>query len=151
MKLTSSAFQHNGKIPPKYTCQGEELNPPLQLTDVPVEAKSLVLILDDPDVPEQIRKDRMWVHWVVYDIEPTTVAIEEGTEPFGTLGKNTGGENRYMGPCPPDREHRYYFKIYALDKKLGLGEGATKDEILNLIDGHILERAELMGRFEKSA
>jgi Raf kinase inhibitor-like YbhB/YbcL family protein len=150
MKLSSEAFKHNGKIPSKYTCQGIDTNPPLEINDVPANAQSLALIVDDPDVPERIRKDRLWVHWVVYDIDPKIGSIEEGEPKFGVVGKNTGGMDRYMGPCPPDREHRYFFKLYAIDKKLNLPEGATKEEILKAMEGHILAQCELIGRFEKS-
>ena len=149
MKLKSSAFDHEGSIPRKYTCQGKDIIPPLEISDVAKEAKSLALIFDDPDVPEWVRKDRMWVHWVVYNIEPTKTKIEENAQPFGVLGKNSSGEKRYMGPCPPDREHRYFFKLYALDAKLDLGEGATKEELLQAMEGHILEETQLMGRYVK--
>ena len=149
MKLSSEAFENNGAIPRKYTCLGLDINPPLMLSDVPAKAESLALIMDDSDVPKKLRSDGMWVHWVVYNIEPKTRAIPEGVPTLGTLGKNTGGMNRYMGPCPPDHEHRYYIKMYALDTKLDLPEGATKEELLKAMEGHILEQCELMGRYEK--
>jgi Raf kinase inhibitor-like YbhB/YbcL family protein len=149
MKLSSEAFKPNGKIPTKYTCQGLDINPPLDITDVPENTQSLALIMDDPDVPERIRKDRMWVHWVAFNIDPKTRNIKEGIPSLGIIGKNTGGMNRYMGPCPPDREHRYFFKLYALDRKLDLHEGATKEELLKTMEGHILAQCELIGRFEK--
>lgn len=149
MKLSSKAFKHNGIIPQKYTCQGIDTNPPLAIEGVPADAKSLALIMDDPDVPQSVRKDRLWVHWVIYNIDPKTKIIEEGVPALGIFGRNTGGMNRYMGPCPPDREHRYFFKIYALDTMLKLAEGATKEELLNAMEGHILAQAELMGRYEK--
>lgn len=149
MKLTSSAFRSGEKIPRKYTCQGTDINPPLQISDLPPKTKSLALIVDDPDVPPNVRKDRMWVHWVVYNIDPNLSTIPEGIPSIGVMGKNTGGENRYMGPCPPDREHRYFFKLYALDKKLDLNEGASKEELLKAMEGHILGQTELMGRYEK--
>jgi Raf kinase inhibitor-like YbhB/YbcL family protein len=150
VKLSSKAFKNNGAIPSKYTCQGIDINPPLDILDVPDGAKSLALIMDDPDVPERIRKDRMFVHWVAFNIDPDTRAIKEGVPTLGTLGQNTGGMSRYMGPCPPDREHRYFFKLYALDTTLSLTEGATKEEVLKAMNGHILAQAELMGRYEKS-
>lgn len=150
MKLTSPAFQQGGKIPPLYSCQGDNISPPLDISSVPTQAKSLVLIMDDPDVPSYVRKDGMYVHWVVYNIAPTTVKIEENATPFGTLGKNTEGEMSYTGPCPPDREHRYFFKLYAIDKLLDLPAGATKEDVLKAIEGSILASCELMGRFEKS-
>jgi Raf kinase inhibitor-like YbhB/YbcL family protein len=150
MKIESPTFKDGKSIPRKYTCQGVDINPPLIVSEVPKEAKSLALIMDDPDVPERIRADRMWVHWVAYNIDPKTTEIQEGAPSLGTQGKNTGGQNRYMGPCPPDREHRYFFKLYALDSKLSLKEGATKEELLKAMEGHILEEAQLMGRYEQS-
>ena len=150
MKLSSQAFKHNDKIPSKYTCQGQDINPPLEIAEVPEGTKSLALIMDDPDVPERVRKDKMWVHWVAYNIDPKTRAIKENIPTLGTLGKNTGGMNRYMGPCPPDKEHRYFFKLYALDTMLSLKDGATKDELLKAMEGHILAQCELIGRFEKA-
>ena len=149
MKLSSKAFKHNEQIPRQYTCQGVDISPPLTIEGVPSGAKSLVLIMDDPDVPESRRKDRMWVHWVVFNIDPTTKTIEEGVPTLGTLGQNTGGMNRYMGPCPPDKEHRYFFKLYALGTTLSLPEGVTKEQVLQAIDGHIIAQCELMGRYEK--
>jgi len=150
MKLSSPAFQNGGKIPRIYTCQGDNVSPPLEIQNVSPKARSLVLIMDDPDVPKTLRKDGMYVHWVVYDITPTIVKIEENAEPFGILGKNTQGEEAYTGPCPPDREHRYFFKLYALDKRLDLAPGATKEEVLKACEGHIIEQTELMGLYEKS-
>lgn len=149
MKLSSPAFDHEGSIPRKYSCQGEDINPPLEITGVPKEAKTLALIMDDPDVPEWVRKDRMWVHWVVYNINPSLKKIEENAKPFGTLGKNTAGQKQYMGPCPPDREHRYFFKLYALDTMLELREGATKEELLKAMEGHIIGESQVMGRYLK--
>lgn len=149
MKLTSHAFKQGEKIPRKYTCQGVDINPPLEIAGVPKGAKSLALIMDDPDVPVRIRKDGMWVHWVAYNIPPDTKTIEEGMA-VGTAGQNTSKENQYMGPCPPDREHRYFFKLYALDAELDLPEGATKDELLHAMKDHVLAQAELIGLYEKS-
>lgn len=149
MKLTSPAFTEGGKIPSKFTCQGENINPELQFKDVPSHAKSLVLILDDPDVPEFVRKDRMYDHWVVYNIPPSTTHIPENSQAPGTQGRNTGGDLGYVGPCPPDREHRYFFKLYALDKMLSLAEGASKTDVEKAMQGHIIAKTHLMGRYEK--
>ncbi len=149
MKLTSPAFIEGGNIPSKYTCEGENINPELHISGVPSEAKTLVLIIDDPDVPEFVRKDRMYDHWVVYNIPATTTHIPERSQPHGTPGKNTSGGLDYTGPCPPDREHRYFFKLYALDCALTLHTGATKHEVENAIKGHILAQTQLMGRYEK--
>lgn len=149
MRLQSSVFAEGGNIPSRYTCQGEGLSPPLVILDVPAEAKSLVLLMDDPDVPPSVRSDRMWDHWVVYDMPPTTQALKEGTTPPGTEGKNTSGEMGYEGPCPPDREHRYFFKLYALDKKLQLPPGVTKKEVEKAMEGHIVASCHLMGKYKR--
>jgi Raf kinase inhibitor-like YbhB/YbcL family protein len=150
MKLTSSAFDHEGNIPAKYTCDGENINPALTLSDIPSEAKSLVLIMDDPDVPKHLRDDGMWDHWVVFNIPSSLREIKEGEEPAGNHGIGTSGNVSYMGPCPPDREHRYYFKLYALDKELDLPEKAAKHQVEEAMEGHVLAKAELMGRYERS-
>ncbi|MDA8165468.1 MAG: YbhB/YbcL family Raf kinase inhibitor-like protein, partial [Desulfobacteraceae bacterium] len=120
MKLTSPAFDHGGTIPAKHTCDGANINPPLRIEGVPQETKSLVLILEDPDVPKKLRKDGMWDHWVVYDIPPHLHEVAEGSEPPGIHGEGTAGNQDYYGPCPPDREHRYFFKLFALDSLLEL-------------------------------
>lgn len=150
MKLSSPAFKEGETIPRKYTCQGVDINPPLVISDVPPNTKTIALIMDDPDVPAKVRRDQMWVHWVAYGIDPKTTEIPEGVSSLGIPGKNTGGQNRYMGPCPPDREHRYFFKLYALDNELSLNEGATKEELLEAMEGHILDETELMGRYEQT-
>ncbi len=150
MKLTSPAFKQGERIPSKYTCDGKNINPELEISDVPGDAKSLVLIMDDPDVPSSVRKDRMWVHWVVYDMPPTTKTLREASEAPGTQGKNTAGEMGYDGPCPPDREHRYFFKLYALNKLLKLPQGSTKEEVEKAMKNHILTSTELMGRYERT-
>ena len=150
MKLTSSAFEHEGKIPSKYTCDGDNINPPLAISDVPSEAKSFALIMDDPDVPKHLREDGMWDHWVVFNIPASLRDIKEGEEPAGTHGSGTSGNLDYFGPCPPDREHRYYFKLYALDTELDLQEKATKQQVEKAMEGHVLAEAELMGRYERS-
>ncbi len=149
MKLSSSAFEDSGKIPTKYTCEGQDISPPLTFADIPPNAKSLVLIMDDPDVPASIRKEQMWDHWVVYDMPPTTKALAESATPPGVLGKNTGGGLGYSGPCPPDREHRYFFKLYALDTLLKLSPGASKAQVEKAMEGHIIESTKLMGRYNK--
>jgi hypothetical protein len=151
MQLTSNAFEDGGKIPARYTCDGENVNPPLTVTDVPEAAKALVLIMDDPDVPVNVREDGMWDHWVVFNIPTTIRQIAEGKEPEGTPGKGTGGNTSYFGPCPPDREHRYFFKLYALDCELDLPEGSTKLEVEKAMKGHVLGQAVLMGRYERGA
>ena len=149
MKLQSTAFEDGGKIPLKYTCDGENINPPLAISDVPAEAKSLVLVMDDPDVPKTIREDGMWDHWVVFNIPPTLREIKEGEEPEGVHGAGTGGNEDYFGPCPPDREHRYFFKLYALDAAVDLPEKASKQQVEEAMEGHIIVQTELMGLYER--
>jgi len=149
MKLESTAFEHGGKIPSKHTCDGENSNPPLTIADVPSGAKSLVLIMDDPDVPKSIRKDGMWDHWVVFNIPPDLPEIKTGEEPEGVHGAGTGGNENYFGPCPPDREHRYFFKLYALDAKLDLPRKASKRQVEAAMEKHIIAQTELMGRYER--
>ena len=149
MKLTSPAFAHGGKIPSKHTCDGLNVNPPLSISDVPAGAKGLVLIMDDPDVPKGLRADGMWDHWVVFNIPAKTTEIQEAHEPEGVHGVGTGGNTKYFGPCPPDREHRYFFKLYALDAELELPEKSTKAQVEKAVEGHVLEKAELMGRYER--
>ncbi len=149
MKLTSPTFHNNGTIPFKYTCDGENSNPPLEISDVPSNAKSLVLIMEDPDVPKHIRPDGMWDHWIIFNIPPNIKKIEENKSPQGTYGKNTFRKLTYGGPCPPDKEHRYFFKLYALDIKLNLLEGSSKQELINTMKSHIIEKTELIGRYNR--
>ena len=148
MKISSTAFGHEGKIPSKYTCDGENLSPPLFFSDVPKNAKSLVLIMEDPDVPVYIRQDGMWDHWILFNIPPETTEIGTGQQK-GTPGITTSNKLKYGGPCPPDREHRYYFKLYALDSKLDLKEGATKEQALSAMKGHVIAEAVLMGKYQR--
>lgn len=149
MKLTSSAFQHNGPIPPKYTCDGQNTNPPFMISEVPQNAKSLVLIMDDPDVPKHLRADGMWDHWVVFNIPASTTHIDEGREPQGIHGSGTANNQNYYGPCPPDKEHRYFFKLYALDTVLTLPAKSTKKQVENAMEGHIIAKTELIGTYER--
>jgi len=149
MKLSSSAFKEGESIPSKYTCDGKNINPPLEISEVPKEAKSLVLIMDDPDVPAFVRKDRMFVHWVVFDIPVSVHSITENSSPQGKKGINTEGELGYYGPCPPDKEHRYFFKLYALDTFLNLSEGSTKEDVEKKMQGHIIAQTQLMGRYNR--
>ncbi|MFC1691755.1 YbhB/YbcL family Raf kinase inhibitor-like protein [Nanoarchaeota archaeon] len=145
-KITSSAFDYNTNIPSKYTCDGEDINPPLTIDNIPENTQSLVLIVDDPDAPIGI-----WHHWVVFDITSVNSIIEtipENSVP-GKQGKNSRNTNDYHGPCPPSGTHRYFFKIYALDIKLNLQEGSAKQEVEQAMQGHILEQAELIGLYNK--
>ena len=145
MKIRSSAFSHNQSIPSKYTCDGQNINPPLTFSDVPSDAKSLVLIMDDPDVPAGT-----WVHWTVWNISPETREILENSKFEGAVeGTTSFGKPGYGGPCPPDREHRYFFKIYALDTMLDLNSSATKQNLEQAMEGHITARSELIGRYNR--
>lgn len=150
MKLSSTAFRERGKIPSLYTCEGKNINPPLTFEDIPKETKTLVLIMDDPDVPKTLRADGMWDHWVLFNIPPSTHSILENAKNLpGTAGKTTSNTLAYIGPCPPDREHRYFFKLFALDISLELKVGATKAAVESAMEGHILAKAQLMGLYEK--
>lgn len=149
MKLTSKAFKDKGIIPSVYSCEGRNINPPLDISEVPSNAKSLVLICDDPDVPKSRRPDGMYDHWIIYNMPPNTHHLAEHSKPPGIQGQSTNGKNEYVGPCPPDREHRYFFKLYALDKMLDLGPGATKKEVEKAMHGHTIAHCELMGRYEQ--
>ena len=149
MKLTSSAFKANGLIPSQYTCDGSDTSPPLAISGVPAEAKTLALIMDDPDVPTNLRSDGMWDHWIIFNIPPGTTEIPEGQEPPGVHGTGTSDNQNYHGPCPPDREHRYFFKLYALDTMLGLPVGATKADVEAAMAGHIIQQTELIGTYDR--
>ncbi|HSX37262.1 MAG TPA: YbhB/YbcL family Raf kinase inhibitor-like protein [Chlamydiales bacterium] len=149
MRLTSPVFAEGGVIPSVYTCEGKNISPPLEFFDVPHDATSLVLIMDDPDVPAFVRPEKMYDHWIVFNMPPTTKQIRENHTPPGLCGKNTEGKNAYIGPCPPDAEHRYFFKLYALDKMLDLHAGATKSHVEGAMKGHIIDECSLMGRYEK--
>jgi Raf kinase inhibitor-like YbhB/YbcL family protein len=154
--LTSSAFPESGKIPRKYTCDGEDKSPPLEWSAVPAAAHSLALICEDPDAPMGT-----WSHWVVYNISPTVKSLAEGVAPEETVkvegeaiasqGKNDFRKIGYGGPCPPGGTHRYFFRIYALDTKLALGPGATRREVLKAIGGHIVAVGRLMGNYARSS
>lgn len=146
LKLTSPVFENNGKIQSKYTCDGQEVNPPLKIEGVPTGTKSLVLIVDDPDAVKPAGK--VWDHWIVWNIKPDTKEIKENSIPSESVqGKNGSGKNQYQGPCPPDAEHRYFFKLYALDTILNLKEGATKADVENTMTNHIMQKAELIGLY----
>ena len=144
MRIISSAFQNNTKIPSKYTCDGENINPPLSFVSVPENAKSLSLIVDDPDSPTGT-----WDHWIVADIDPKIKEIPENNFPKGAvLGKNTFGKSSYGGPCPGSGLHHYHFKLYALDTILNL-TNPDKATLENEMQGHILEKAELIGLYSR--
>ncbi len=150
IKLESTAFKEGGTIPKKYTCDGDDISPPLLWRMVPEGTQSLALICDDPDAPLGT-----WVHWVIFDIPSHITELPEGISPKKILengakqGKNDFGKIGYGGPCPPGGTHRYYFKLYALNKKLILEPGATKDELLEAMEGCILGQGQLMGRYKR--
>lgn len=146
MRLTSSAFLDGELIPKKYSRDAENINPPLAWSDVPDSVQTFALIMEDPDVPMAAGVP-VWDHWVVWNIPGSITEIPEAWDVVGTRGKGTRGELVYGGPRPPDREHRYFFKWYALDSALELPEGSTKAELQEAMKGHVLAEAELMGRF----
>ncbi len=142
MRLASPAFNDNGNIPGKHTCQGDDISPELRISDIPDGAKSLVLIMDDPDAPMGT-----WVHWVVYNM-PIVSSISEDSVPEGAQqGKNSWGRNSYGGPCPPSGTHRYVFKLYALDGMLDLEAGSKKEQVEAAMEGHVLAQTSLTGMF----
>lgn len=150
LTITSPAFSHNGTIPALYTCDGKNISPELIFSEVPANAKSLALTMEDPDVPRTIRPDGMWNHWVVWNVPTNTHGIGEGKVPPGIVGANSRGLSAYGGPCPPDREHRYIFTLYALDLMLSLPPGSTKEELLQTLAPHIIEKAQLIGRYNRN-
>ena len=147
--VKSSAFENNGSIPKKYTCDGENMSPRLEWTDVK-GAKSFAIICDDPDAPS-----KTWVHWVVYNIPADVKKLEESAPVEGKLGNgamqgiNDFGKSSYGGPCPPSGTHRYLFKVYALDTMLELKGNVTKDKLLEAMGGHIIEEGQLTGKYGK--
>jgi Raf kinase inhibitor-like YbhB/YbcL family protein len=151
LELTSSAFNEGQPIPMKYTCDGEDISPPLTWRGIPETANSIALICDDPDAPSGT-----WVHWVLYDLPANLTALNEAVTSAGSIaeggaqGTNDFKRIGYGGPCPPSgKPHRYFFKLYALDANLGLKQGATKDELVSAMKGHILTQGQLMGTYQR--
>jgi Raf kinase inhibitor-like YbhB/YbcL family protein len=150
IKVTSASFTEEGMIPRQYTCDGNDVSPPLSWSGVPDEAKSIALICDDPDAPVGT-----WVHWVLFNLPPRTDGLDEGVPSSKTLkngakhGTNDFRKFGYGGPCPPGGTHRYYFKVYALDTLLDLDPGITKADLLKAMKGHILAEGQLMGRYKR--
>ncbi|WP_215224996.1 YbhB/YbcL family Raf kinase inhibitor-like protein [Echinicola shivajiensis] len=140
LEISSPVFKAGQVIPAKYTCQGMDINPPIHIGKIPYEAKSLVIKVDDPDAP-----NKTWLHWLVWDVVPKE-SIEEDIIP-GIQGMNDFNRINYGGPCPPSGIHRYFFKVYALDKLLGLAEGASLNEINEAMKGHIIAFGELIGNY----
>lgn len=145
LRISSPVFESNGVIPKKYTCDGADVNPPLTFENIPSAAKSLALIVDDPDAPVGT-----WVHWVLWNIAPGTAEIKEQSIPPGALqGMNDFRKHDYGGPCPPSGTHRYFFKLYALDATLPLAAGAKKADIEKAMKGHIVAQAEVVGLYRR--
>jgi Raf kinase inhibitor-like YbhB/YbcL family protein len=143
ISITSPSFQAGGDIPTKFTCNGTNVSPELQISSVPNEAKSLLLIVDDPDAPRGL-----FTHWIVWNIDPKTTRVAENSAPTaGVQGINDFGKRNYGGPCPPSGTHRYFFKIFALDTKLELKPGARRAELDAAMRGHVLAQGELMARY----
>jgi Raf kinase inhibitor-like YbhB/YbcL family protein len=143
--LKSTGFMHQSPIPSQYTCDGENINPALEIISAPAEAKSLALIVDDPDAPAGV-----WVHWLLWNIAPDTTKIAENTAPQGAVqGKTDFGDNKYGGPCPPSGTHRYQFKLYALDTLLDLSQTARKKDLEKAMKGHILDETMLVGLYSR--
>ncbi len=145
MKIESFAFQNNGEIPSRFTCEGENINPELLFKEVPRETKNLALIMDDPDAP-----NGTFVHWVMWNIPPKITEINQGSEPIDAMvGLNGVGKNEYIGPCPPNGMHHYFFKLYALDAMIELSKNTNAFDLKKIMEGHVIERAELVGLYEK--
>lgn len=145
LTLTSPAFGEGERIPARYTCDGADEPPPLTWTDIPTGVATYALVMDDPDAPGQT-----WVHWVLFNIPEDIRELPDGeTSSAGVGGENSWGDIGYGGPCPPDGEHRYFFKLYALDVELDLAAGADKDALLGAIEGHVLAQGQLMGTYER--
>jgi len=145
MKLISSAFKQGENIPSQYTCDGANVNPPLQISDLPANTQSLALIMDDPDAPIGT-----FIHWLVWNIDPQTTEIKENSVPSGaTQGTTSFGHTGYGGPCPPSGSHHYFFKLYALDTMLDLTPNAGKDNLEQAMQNHILGHTELSGLYKR--
>ena len=152
MQLKSLAFKDGKEIPSLYTCDGNKINPPLEFLEVPHKAKSLALLMYDPDIPESAKQNmniEVWDHWVVFNIPYNVRSIEENAIPIGIYGRNTNGNNTYTPPCPPYGAHRYIFNLYALDTMLPLPKWASRQDVLDAMDGHILEEAKLIGIYQR--
>jgi Raf kinase inhibitor-like YbhB/YbcL family protein len=146
LQISSTAFENNSNIPEKYTCDGINVNPPLQIFNVPENAKSLALIVNDPDAPAG-----QWTHWLVWNIDPKTADIFENSTPLGSaVGINDFKEVSWGGPCPPTGNHQYQFKLYALDQLLHLEHGSTLEQLEDAMLGHVVDQAEYVGYYSRS-
>jgi Raf kinase inhibitor-like YbhB/YbcL family protein len=151
IEVRSPAFGEGSRIPSDFTCDGADMSPPIEWSGIPARAQSLAIIVDDPDAP-----GGNWTHWLVYDLPPDLTQLKAGISageklPGGALqGRTDFGQTGYGGPCPPVGEHRYFFKVYALDAMLRLKPGASKQELFRAMQGHILAEGVLMGRYDRS-
>jgi Raf kinase inhibitor-like YbhB/YbcL family protein len=151
LTISSPAFVHEGQIPSKYTCDGENISPEIHISGVPEGTQSLVLVMDDPDIPDSVKQARgieKFDHWTLYGIPPETTVLPEGAL-VGNLGLTSRGEAKYGGPCPPDREHRYFFRLYALTGTLNFFTVPTQRDVEGAAKGMMIEGATLMGRYNR--
>jgi Raf kinase inhibitor-like YbhB/YbcL family protein len=156
LALTSSAFEHEGEIPARFSCEGSDVSPPLAWSGAPEGTRSFALIVDDPDAPDPKAPRTTWVHWVLYDLPAASRGLAEAVAPAALpagarQGRNDWKREGYGGPCPPIGRHRYFFKLYALDAPLGDLGAATKARLLQAMEGHVLAHAELVGTYQKRA
>jgi Raf kinase inhibitor-like YbhB/YbcL family protein len=156
LKVSSPAFQPGGSIASRYTCEGQDVSPPLAWSGAPANTKTFALIVDDPDAPDPAKPQRVYVHWVVYNIPATTTALSENASKTGlpkgaVQGKNDWGKAEYGGPCPPIGRHRFFFKLYALDTELAGLSFPTKADLERAMKSHELASGELIGTYQKSA
>jgi hypothetical protein len=153
LTIRSSAFEDGAEIPLRHTCEGDDVSPPLAWSGVPAGARSLALVVDDPDAPDPAAPKMTWVHWVLYELPPTATGLDEaqrhGSLPGARDGRNDWKRPGWGGPCPPIGRHRYFFKLYALDAPLGDLGTPTKAKLEEAMRGHVLEQAQLMGTYEK--
>jgi Raf kinase inhibitor-like YbhB/YbcL family protein len=152
-KISSTAFTPNGPIPAKYTCEGADISPPLAWSGAPEGTRTFALIVDDPDAPDPAKPQRVYVHWVVYNIPGTATKFAEGAAksglpPGAEQGSNDWGKQTYGGPCPPIGRHRYFFKLYALDTQLSL-KNPTKAQLEKAMQGHVIGQGEIVGTYQK--
>ena len=142
LEVRSTAFSEGGHIPPRYTCEGENINPPLEVDAIPEGTRSLALIVEDPDAPKGV-----YDHWLVWNIPPNAGITEKSNA--GVTGRNSFGKNSYGGPCPPSGSHRYFFKVFALDRDLDLPAESDKSGLLEAMEGHIIGSGQLMAHYQK--
>ena len=156
LTISSPAFAANGAIPPRFTCDGPDISPPLSWTGAPPGTRSVALIVDDPDAPDPAAPKRVWVHWVLYNVPGSASSLGEGASgaalpPGAREGRHDGGGTGYSGPCPPIGRHRYFHKLYALDTELpDLGPRATKADLERAMSGHVLAQAEIIGTYQRT-